>query len=425
MKKLLESLNSRRALGALLVVLVAITFYEVVSNLPDVAHAVAVVWGCVSPFVGGFFIAYLLSPLTDFAEKELLSWIHRDGVRRILAVLIVMVLLLGALALLLMTIIPTLLYNASQIIGNLQMYFNSAREMILQLSNRLGFLPIDDQMLTSTWLELVEKVSNWSINSIESVVDTSYQIGSFLVGFFISLIIAVYLLVDRDNIIVCLKRLARAFLSDSGYHHFLQVVRRSNRIFMGYVSCNLVDAMIIGGATFLFMLLFRLPFAILVAVIVGITNLIPTFGPIIGGVAASVLLLLTSPWNALYFLIWCIVIQQIDGNIIKPILFGDSTGLPPVWILVSIVIGGRMFGIVGMLLAVPITAIIASFLDDAVRVRLIQKGVSERNPDTLDRADAVSTYHSFAHEEKKPPAAAGRPGGGTQKKAGHSPPSNS
>ncbi len=170
-----------------------------------------------------------------------------------------------------------------------------------------------------------------------------------------------------------MKRFCKALLSDRLYDEGTEFFRQCYNIIIRYVGSDLLDGLIIAVINFIFMTIVRLPYPLLISFIVGVTNLAPTFGPIIGGILGAFILLLVNPWYALWFVLFTIVLQTLDGYVIKPKLFGDTFGVPPMWILIMIVLGGRIFGFWGIMLAIPVTAIISYLYDNFIRVKIDRK----------------------------------------------------
>ena len=193
----------------------------------------------------------------------------------------------------------------------------------------------------------------------------------------IGLIIAIYLLVSKERLLAQIKKILFAFLKNNVCQRIFYVGSRSNSIFKSYVISNLLDALIIFAAMAIGCLAMGMPYSMLLAVVCGVTNLIPFFGPFIGAIPCGILILLVDPVKVIWFELFVLVLQQLDGNVIKPHLFGGSTGLPAIWVLVSITIGGGLFGIPGMLLGVPVFAVIYLLFAEFVASKLKNKKMPE------------------------------------------------
>jgi predicted PurR-regulated permease PerM len=184
------------------------------------------------------------------------------------------------------------------------------------------------------------------------------QIGKFLLNIIIGFIVSVYVLFDKEKFCAQSKKVIYALANPKVANEIVLVARKSHEIFIGFIVGKIIDSVIIGLLTYVLMSMVGLPYALLVSVIVGVTNVIPFFGPFIGAIPSAILLFLDNPINGLYFLILVVIIQQIDGNIIGPKILGNSTGLSSFWVIVAILVSGGLFGVVGMLLGVPVFAVL-------------------------------------------------------------------
>ena len=197
----------------------------------------------------------------------------------------------------------------------------------------------------------------------------------------IGIIISLYILIEKEKFIAISRKITTALLPEKAAIKTLEIAHRSNMIFGKFLSGKILDSFIIGILTFIILSIFNMPYTLLVSVIVGITNIIPFFGPFIGAIPSFIIIVFVSPVKALWFLVIILVIQQIDGNIIGPKILGDSVGLSAFWILFSIMIAGEYFGVVGMIVGVPIFAVIYSLVKEFIEAKLKKKGL---NVDTKD-----------------------------------------
>ena len=178
--------------------------------------------------------------------------------------------------------------------------------------------------------------------------------------------LAIYFLADKERLKGSFDRLLKRLMKADRYKAFAGFWARCNGILIRYIAFDIIDGVIVGVANFIFMSVAGIPYSVLISVLVGVTNLAPTFGPIVGGILGGFILVLVNPLQALWFIIFTIILQTIDGYVLKPKLFGGSLGVPGVWILVSIVIGGRVFGVAGILLAIPFAAIVDFIYHDMI-----------------------------------------------------------
>lgn len=242
-------------------------------------------------------------------------------------------------------------------------------------------------------------------------------IGSILVGlknFVLGFIIAIYLLFSKERLMAQMKKIVCAFLKPARAQGFLRGCSRSNDIFKKYVISNLVDSLIILVFMMIGMFAMGMPYQMLIAVVCAVTNLIPFFGPFLGAIPCGLLILLVDPPKVIWFVIFVLVLQQLDGNVIKPLLFGETMGLPAIWVLISITVGGAMFGIPGMLLGAPVFAVIYMMFADLVKNKLKKKNLpgeteiyeadtEELSDDYLQHADDAGKAMPASFEETVKP----------------------
>ena len=228
-------------------------------------------------------------------------------------------------------------------------------------------------MVDRIWSQIVEKGSKLLSENMGEIIGTSYSIGKGFVSGIIACILAVYFLLDAPHLMECVAKLLRVLTTEKKYKNITDFVKRCNHILLRFIICDLIEGVIVGVVNFIFMSIVGMDYALLISVVVGVTNMAPTFGPIVGAVVGAFILVLVNPWYALWFLIFTVILQTIDGYIIKPKLFGDTLGVSSIWILITLVVGGRMFGVAGILLAIPFAAICDYIFRDIVWKRLEQR----------------------------------------------------
>lgn len=227
--------------------------------------------------------------------------------------------------------------------------------------------------------QIVEPMTSDIVSSVSSgVIKLAAGLLTGVKNVVIGLIIGIYLLFSKERLLAQCKKIMFAFLKNSVCQRVFYVASKSNQIFKSYVVSNLIDALIIFAAMAIGMLALGMPYPMLLAVVCGVTNLIPFFGPFIGAIPCGVLILLVDPVKVIWFGLFVLVLQQLDGNVIKPHLFGESMGLPAIWVLVSITIGGGLFGIPGMLLGVPVFAVLYLLFAEFVSSKLKKKNMPEK-----------------------------------------------
>lgn len=372
-----------RNLGNLVVVCVGVTFYLLLTHLPQVRGAIREFLGVLSPFIIGFVIAYLLHGPSRFFEEKVYGRMEKPGIRRGLAIVTVYVIALVLITVLLQLVIPQVVESIMTLVNNLSSYMENLDKLVNQL---ILHFHLDDGTqeegitgLVNSYDQLIKRVTAFLSSSVPELLNLGRTLGGNIVSGIVTaitaLIASIYMLGGKNKLMAQIKKFLYALLPKKHVDWLLDVVGRSNNIFAGFINGKLVDSAIIGVLCFLFSTILRIPYAILVSVVVGVTNIIPFFGPIIGAVPSVMILLIVNPWAALRFGILIIALQQFDGNILGPKILGDSTGLSAFWVLVAIVVGGGLFGFPGMLLGVPTFAVIYSLVRDWANDRLAQKGI--------------------------------------------------
>ena len=332
----------------------AVLFYCVLSNIDILYQEVHTILRFLSPIIMAIVIAYILNPIVLFFERQLFKIGKQEKINYILAVILTFFTLLSIMALFIMAIVPYLTENIIAIIGNSDLYIKWINNLLLRVGKHIG----------NTELLKIDKLlkNNMEVfpNGIKTVWDTSLSLGLTIINFFISLIVAVYLLIDKKRIVKEIEKLRRHYLKEETYERNTKFWEKCNQIFSKYLSSNFFDALIIGSVNAVFMMLMGMPYIAMISLIVGITNMLPTLGPIIGGIISCFILVVFNPMTALYFMIFSIVLQGIDAYIIKPKLYGNSLGIPSVLSLMAIIIGGKFFGIIGVFLSIPVVAVLCN-----------------------------------------------------------------
>ena len=334
-----------------------------------------------TPLIYGAFIAYILNPLVKvFEEKLFRPRKNKDGIshtaRRALAVATAMLSLFLFLALFVWMIVPQLIISIQDIALKFPDYLKDLTDIARSLAENGGVIA-----------EAVESL----IASINSFMDRSYELlqeylplvtgylQSFATAVFdiiLGIVFAIYFLCAKEHLAAQAKKLSQAILSEQNYEKILGIITLTDKTFGKYFVGAILDSLLVGFICFLLVQLFGMPYAPLIGVVIGITNIIPIFGPFIGAIPSAIILFVHNPMYAVYFAIMILVIQQIDGNIIAPRIHGASTGLAPVWIITAITIMSGFFGIVGMFIGVPIFSVLYTLAKQFVEARLEKKSFS-------------------------------------------------
>ena len=365
-----------RVASNLIVVFAGVAFYMALSNF-DALRAQLRAWlGILSPFVWGLVIAYLLDAPVRFFESKL-------GGRRKLSILISYVLAFLVVGFLLRMVLPQIGDSLFLLAGRIPSYLDNLS--VLMQNSRLDELGLDKVL--GSYQELLEKATGMVSSFLPKIVGYGVAIGNGFISAVTALISSVYMLMGKDRLLRQLRKAVLALLPLPRARSVLEVCSHANRVFGGFIIGKIIDSSIIGVLCFVCMTLLRLPFAVLISVIVGVTNIIPFFGPFIGAVPSILILLIVDPIAALKFAVFVLLLQQFDGNILGPKILGDSTGLSALWVLVAIIVSGGLFGFAVMVVGVPVFAVLYALASSFFARRLREKGIDEEgNP--LPPADA-------------------------------------
>lgn len=334
-----------------------------------------------SPFLIGFFIAYLLNPLIKFFDKKLfneLMHIKKASIRKFISILITYLLVFGIITVCIVVIIPELYVSISNIYYGITDYYNGFLDFVEKTNKKYPDIDLSyiNSIIENNSQHIVEMLQGSIGTLLPLIYNTSISVISWTINLVIAIMVSCYMLIDKNIITLNIKRLIYAVVPQKKADNFLSTVYECNNIFSKYLVGKTIDSTIIGILCFIIMSVIGLKYALLISVIVGITNMIPYFGPFIGAVPGAVLLL-TVDWK--YCLVFCILIlilQQFDGLYLGPKILGDSTGLRPVWIIFAITAGGWVAGVAGMFLGVPVVAVIAFLVDKFINKRLSEKNIS-------------------------------------------------
>lgn len=301
--------------------------------------------------------------------------------RRGLSIVTVYLLGVAILSILLNLIIPQVVQSITDLMVNMQTYLEQLNTLVQSLIARFHLEGEGITDLVISYQELMNKITRLASDAMPKILNFGVAVGSGVVTAITALISSIYMLAGKGRLVPQLKKLIYAIAPKTSAERFLSVCSRANGVFVGFINGKLIDSAIIGVLCFILTMIFRIPYPVLVSVVVGVTNIIPFFGPIIGAVPCVMILLIVDPWAAVRFGILVIALQQFDGNILGPKILGDSTGLSAIWVLVAIVVGGGLFGFPGMLLGVPTFAVLYSLVREWTNARLESKGIDgDGNP---------------------------------------------
>ena len=382
-------------LTLLCVVLASAVFMVILFNLSGFYNNVVKgFFRIISPMLFGVLFAYLMNPIMQFVENGLLSLICRYGkqdkvsdrvwmrsrrnICHVVGVVAALATLLAIFYLAIALVVPNFIDNLSTIVDTdrIMGYYDKINTWLHQLlSDQPQIEQWAEQKINGLYNQAIKWLSDLDLrDAIMSVISRVYGVVKGTLNFLLGLVIAVYMLLSKEKFLAQTKKVIVALFPEKRANRILEIGRRTNRIFSGFVLGKIIDSMIIGIICYIGMSIIRLPYPMLISVIIGVTNVIPFFGPLIGAIPSAVLILLTNPIQCFIFVIFILLLQQFDGNILGPRILGDSVGLSSFWILISITVFSGIFGLPGMILGVPVFAVIYMLFSDLVKSHLEKKG---------------------------------------------------
>jgi len=368
-----------KTLSNIVVVCVGVMVGALFLHIRQIWSAVDSIMHTVMPFLVGFAISFLLLPIVtrveSFFNRLLFKRKPHPKLSRTLATAIAYIVLLALISGFFAILVPQLITSIKSIMQYISNFVSMNRETINQLLLKYEFLSIEGEKLVIAWENVVSQMMNYSSLLVNNLMAISSGIYTLVFQLFVGMIAAFYLLMDKETFCAQVKKLCYALFKPHTCERLIYWTRRANKIFAGFITGKILDSLIIGLICYVCMLLFRIEYPLLISVIVGVTNIIPFFGPFIGAIPGILILLLVNPLSALWFLIFIVILQQLDGNLIGPFILGDYVGLSPFWIMLSILIGGGLFGFAGMLLSVPVFALTYAIVRATMETRLKKKNL--------------------------------------------------
>ena len=371
-------------LTALAVIVAGALFWIIFSNLRGFYGLILDFLEIISALLYGCLFAYLMNPvmkrvqgwMDKLLSKRNISERAAKRASKTVGIVVAVLVLLAAMYAIVALIVPNLIESLRQLLSaeQLQSYYDTASKWLENLIADTDFERWLNQNVGSALELVMEELKKIDITSILSGLTSSvYNVVLAVFNILLGIVAAVYILVFKDKLKAQSKKLTVAVFNADHANRLFELARRTDRIFGGYLIGKIIDAVIVGVITYIGMLIMGMPYAPLIATIVGVTNVIPFFGPLLGMIPSALLLLIDDPLNARDFVIFILILQQIDGNIIENRILGEKLGISDLWVLVAILIFGGVFGFAGMLLGVPIFAVLYMLISDGINKRLKKK----------------------------------------------------
>lgn len=346
-----------------------------------------------SPITWGVVIAFLMNPIMVRVEKLLNKTVFKNNPKpkasRAVSVVTACLVFAGIIVGLFWVVVPELLKSVSEIIDNFSSYADTAQDWVMKLfkNNKQVEKALTDTIkkFTSDFGTTLNELRPYINDILSGAWDFINVLKDFVLGF----IVSIYLLFSKETLFAQGKKILISICKRSTYSKLIRLFRKTNNIFSGFIGGKIVDSFIIGCLCYIGLMIMNMDYALMISVIIGVTNIIPFFGPFIGAVPSGLFILLVQPNKFIALLIFIFALQQFDGNVLGPKILGNSTGLPGFWVLVALFVGGGLFGFAGMVLAVPVFALFYALVREGVENTLRKKNLP------------VDTKHYFGDDIEK------------------------
>ncbi len=366
-----------------LVIAASILFYMFLENFSWFTGIVSTILGILSPIILGFVLAYILNPVLRFFENKCFSPLFSKShniknpkkVSRALGVFTTIFLALAIIAALIWLVIPQLFASIAVMASNIPNYITTSQAFIDNLLKAYPDLLQYANSLFDYITPMLADITPQLAKFAGSMASGVWQFASSVINFFVGIVVSIYVLYSKEIFASQFKRVCYALFNKSFCKRLFNAAKVTDKTFGGFISGKILDSFIIGVICFIVCSIFGIPYTPLVSVLVGVTNIIPFFGPFFGAIPSAFIILLESPIKSLIFIIFVIILQQVDGNLIGPKILGDSTGLSAFWVIFAILVGGGLFGVLGMFIGVPVFAVIYTFFTAFIDSRLQKKNL--------------------------------------------------
>ncbi len=375
MSEILEKNNIKKIVT---LVVGAILFNWALQNMSTIGGFFGNIVSVASPFILGLSIAFILNVPMRVIEKKLLK-IKNTKLRRLVSLLMTIIIVLSVFIIVMFILIPELVKTIQTLIDRLPGFVNSVTTLGEQISSSLPNIGTWLSSLNLNWDSIGKTVFDFLKNGATSILNSTVNIASSILGgiynFLIGFVFAMYILSQKENVTRQSKKLVYAYLPEKRADRVVSISSLVNKTFSKFITGQCTEAIILGLMFFVVMNIFRFPYALVISVLISFTALIPIFGAFIAGFIGTFLILVTNPIQAVWFIVMFLVLQQIEGNVIYPRVVGNSLGLPGLWVLVAVLVGGSTFGVTGMLISVPLCSVLYVLLRESVSKRLDEKHV--------------------------------------------------
>lgn len=376
-------LDKKNVKKIILIVAFGVVLYWTLQNLETVGNAIGFVIQLIFPFIMGLALAFLLNIIVNLIENKILVFIKQGKfmtkIKRPLSITLSVILLLAIMCFILFLVVPELINTFSIFAQNIPTVGENIKQWAQQMT--VDYPKISEQIknINIDWNTVNQNLLKYAQSGVSTILNTSINFIvatiSGVVNFVIGFIFAIYILLQKEKLIRQAKKLLYAYLPNKRAHKIIHTASLANKTFNNFMTGQLTEAFILGFLCFIGMLILRIPYALTISVLIGFTALIPLVGAFLGAGIGVILIVVSSPIKAVVFVIFIIILQQIEGNLIYPKVVGNSVGLSGMWVMVAITIGGSTMGLVGMVICVPIASVIYTVMSERVNIRLRKKQI--------------------------------------------------
>lgn len=404
------------AVYAFLVIAASICFFYLINEHTTVGRVLGGVVNLLIPFIYGAALAYILNPVLNWLEQKVFPKLFGNSMtprgRRRLGVLITLLFAVAVVAIFLAILIPQIVESIDSLATSIYEFLPKAQLILGDLVEEYGSNEVLVMVMSAFGIDIsdpsiaLQRLAARSYTFLTQVLPNLFggvlRFTSGLLNVIVGIIIAVYLLLSKEVFYAQVKKLMFAFFPRRFTQALLNLTHDSNAIFCGFISGKILDSAIIGVLCFIGCTVLSMPYTVLVSFIVGVTNVIPYFGPFIGAIPSIFIIMIADPIKSLIFAVFVLILQQLDGNIIGPKILGDSTGLSAFWVIFAVTFFGGLFGFVGMLIGVPTFAVIYSLIRNLAEYLLGKKGMKTQTPDFASKEHPIFQKVNYHPEDQAP-----------------------
>lgn len=375
-RKFLERLNLQRYVQMAQLVILAGAVALIVLNFSVITTFVGRVFSVITPLLIGIFLAYIINiPMVQIEKRYFpgnkSSWVLKS--RRIVSLILSLIIILGIIIGVIILVIPQLSNATGLIIDRFPDIYQNMVEGVGKRIQQQPFLASWWGNMNQNANEVIKRIMDNSGNLVGGVFSVTMTALGSIFNIIFGLMFAIYMLLSKEKLILQFQNVAKAYFSAVRRERFARVLQVANSTFSGYITGQMTEAVVIGIIAIIAMFILRFPFALMIGSITGLTTFVPILGAYLGGIIGYLIILTVDPVKAMFFILFIVVLQQIDGNFIYPRIVGDSVGMPALWVLTAVLLGGGLFGVVGALLAVPTFATLFKLLKIDVHSKISEK----------------------------------------------------